>query len=192
MDYGQESIYPEQSTPGVVHTNILLAPEIIEPRNPVRESKEADVFAFGTVAMEVFASSTTFGKQWMTGVISQVSEGRSPRELQDAEKEQLTDEMWTAIQRYWNENIRGRPTIARVVEEWERFAESNGDSQQAPGGPDSTQETSAATEPQQPGKSVIPRGFQVPSHLIFGCRSTSMGLPWILDFQPVTCTLGVP
>ena len=103
-----------------------LAPEILKPANPVRESKEADVFAFGLVAINVFTTSgpvvpsVPFGDEEVADCISK---GTRPRMPNRAQAPGLTDEIWKLLEACWHLDPNQRPTIDDIVEKWEEFVE---------------------------------------------------------------------
>ena len=97
-----------------------LAPEIMEPprrRNvtAMRESKAADVFAFGMLAVEVFTGEVPFVGQGDGAVIFQILRGERPKMPENAQEVGLTVEMWNLIESCWKQNPKKRPTIGEVL-----------------------------------------------------------------------------
>ena len=99
-----------------------LAPELIEPPPNANGmiapvfTKEADVFAFGMVAVELFTGEVPFG--WMNGnawVLERVLMGTRPENPSGAGEVGLTDSMWELICRCWEQNPARRPTMKEVV-----------------------------------------------------------------------------
>ena len=132
-DYGLEPIYSghglnKAATPGCFGMTRWLAPEIIVPKREGTgtESKAADVFAFGMVAVEVFTGNVPFGEMRNEQCIHRISRGGRPERPDRHQVVGLQDEMWTAIKSCWERNPKKRPTIEEVVEKWERFAEGDG------------------------------------------------------------------
>ena len=134
-----------------------LAPEITIhdgiPHPPIIESKEADVFALGMVAVEVFTGEVPFGEILSITAALSILEGLRPSKPQNAGEVGLTDEMWKAIQKCWRKNPDKRPKVAEVVEQWQNFV----------GGDDGHQQTHVTSEsgPPPSGKSAVSRGFRL-------------------------------
>ena len=108
---------------GDVSMSRWQAPEILAGGGlaPVLESKEADVFAFGMVAAEVFTGSIPFDGEIDPKTSSLVLNGRRPEMPRNPEKIRLTDKMWKFVERCWKQNPRERPMIQEVVEQWQGF-----------------------------------------------------------------------
>ena len=85
-EYGLAPINSDPSftvaaTPGAVGTPRCLAREIITPirkgaATPVMESKPADIFTFGMLAIEVFTGETPSEEQKNEAVVLRISQGR--------------------------------------------------------------------------------------------------------------------
>ena len=120
------------ATPGAVGTSRWLAPEIINPARrgitiPVRDSKAADVFAFGMFAVEVFTGKVPFEEQRDEAVVLRISQGGRPEMPQNAQEVGLTDEMWRLFESCWRQNPKKRPTMPKVVRKWQRFVGNDDD-----------------------------------------------------------------
>ena len=104
-----------------------LAPEITEPPRRghvmVRESKAADVFAFGMLAVEIFTGEVPFVEQGEEAVVLQILKGGRPKMPEDAQEVGLTIEMWGLIESCWRQNPKKRPTIKNVVVRWKELIE---------------------------------------------------------------------
>ena len=103
-----------------------LAPEIMEPpcrRNVtvVKESKAADVFAFGMLAVEVFTGEVPFVGHGDGAVVFQILRGERPDMPENAQEVGLTVKMWTLIEGCWRQNPKERPTIGVVVVRLQEF-----------------------------------------------------------------------
>ena len=108
------------ATPGAVGNSRWLAPEIITPTRkengvPVVESKAADVFAFGMLAVEVFTGKIPFEEQENEAVVLRISQGGRPKMPDNAQAVGLTDEIWHLIESCWQQNPENRPTMNDVV-----------------------------------------------------------------------------
>jgi serine/threonine protein kinase len=150
-------------TPGADGMSRWLAPEIINPAHTrdtvsASESKEADVFAFGMVGVEVFTSKDPFEGQKSNEVVLAIARGDRPKKPEDAGKVGLTNRVWELLSRCWKQNPKKRPTMEEVVRDLEGIIGGDGGSHELP---------EASTEPAQQGKRFIPRGFQF-QELIYG------------------------
>lgn len=81
----------------------------------VRESKAADMFAFGMLAVEVFTGNVPFVEQSNQEVVFQILGGVRPGMPENAKEVGLTAQMWKLITSCWQENPKKRPTIGEVV-----------------------------------------------------------------------------
>jgi hypothetical protein len=109
-----------------------LAPEIITPARKgsttwVAESKAADVFAFGMLAVEVFTGKVPFEEKRDEAVVLHIVRGGRPEVPQDAQALGLTAEMWELLESCWQQNPKKRPTVQQVVKKWQRFVGNDGD-----------------------------------------------------------------
>ena len=120
-----------------------LAPEIL--RGGAEESKEADVFAFGMVAMEAF-----------TEVQSEIPEfyiiirGVRPTRPRGAQGVGLTDDMWELLETCWRRDPVERPTMQAVVTAWDRLV---GDAKMLDGEPQPRLTTQALAQVLEPSSS---------------------------------------
>jgi len=96
---------------------------------PVMESKTADVFAFGMLAVEVFTGKLPFGEQRSEAVVLRISQGGRPEmpEAAQAVAVGLTGEIWKLLESCWQQNPEERPTMEEIVRRWERFVENSND-----------------------------------------------------------------
>ena len=112
-----------------------LAPEMTKPPRKanvtvMRESKAADVFAFGMLAVEVFTGEVPFVGQGDGAVLFKILRGERPSMPENAQEVGLTVEMWTLIESCWQQNPKKRPTIGEVsvrLQELVSKAKENGD-----------------------------------------------------------------
>ena len=82
----------------------------------MRESKPADVFAFGMLAVEIFTGQVPFVEQENAAVVVfRILRGDRPKIPKNAQEVGLTVEIWNLIERCWQQNPKKRPTIAQVV-----------------------------------------------------------------------------
>ncbi|KAF9646798.1 kinase-like protein, partial [Thelephora ganbajun] len=136
-EYGLATINSDPSftvaaTPGAVGGSRWLAPEIIIlPRRgsgmSVMESKAADVFAFGMLAVEVFTGKIPFEEQKNEAVVLCISQGGRPEMPPNARAVGLTGEMWKLLESCWQQIPKKRPTMEEVVRKWQKFVESIND-----------------------------------------------------------------
>jgi serine/threonine protein kinase len=104
------------------------APEIMAPPRKgkvtaIRESKAADVFAFGMLAVEVFTGKVPLVEHENGAVVFQILGGVRPEMPENAQEVGLTAEVWKLIASCWQENQKKRPTIEEVVARWRKFVE---------------------------------------------------------------------
>jgi len=89
------------------------------------ESKAADVFAFGMLAVEVFTGRIPFEEQKNETVVLPISRGGGPEIPSSAQGVGLTGEMWGLLENCWQQNPSKRPTAEEVVGRWRGFVERN-------------------------------------------------------------------
>jgi len=89
------------------------------------ESKTADVFAFGMLAVEVFTDKIPFGEQKNEAAALRISLGDRPEMPENAQAVGLTSEIWTLLESCWQQNPKRRPTMEEVVMRWEKFVENS-------------------------------------------------------------------
>jgi hypothetical protein len=120
------------ATPGAVGRSRWQAPEIAIPARkgsstPIMESKAADVFAFGTLVVEVYTGKIPLRGQRDKEVVIRISQGGRPGMPVDVQTVGITTEMWMLLENCWYQNPNMRPSMGVVVSIWQRFVE-NGDS----------------------------------------------------------------
>jgi serine/threonine protein kinase len=106
----------------------VLAPEIINPldeTNIIVESKPADVFAFGMLAIELFTGRLPFEGSSDLQVARLISNGRRPGLPDNAGDVGLTPPVWELLRRCWNQNPAQRPTMLNVVRSCETLLRDN-------------------------------------------------------------------
>ena len=108
------------------------APELMKPSHKgkvttVRESKAADIFSFGMLAVEVFTGKIPFVEQANQEVVFQILGGVRPKTPENAQEVGLTAKMWELIESCWLENPKKRPTIGEVVVRWRKFVDNVND-----------------------------------------------------------------
>jgi hypothetical protein len=92
-----------------------------------RESKVADMFAFGMLAVEVFTGQVPLVEHENGAVVLQILRGVRPKIPENAQEVRLTAEMWKLIASCWQQNPKKRPTIGEVVVKWREFVENASD-----------------------------------------------------------------
>ena len=118
------------ATPGYIRTSRWLAPEIITSAReggtmPVVESKAADVFAFGMLAVEVFTGKIPFENLENEAAALRILKGGRPEMPGNAEAIGLTVEIWNLLKSCWHQNPKKRPTMGEVVRRWRKFVEDD-------------------------------------------------------------------
>ena len=112
------------ATPGVADISRWLAPELIKPpqsRQPVG-TKQADIFAFAMLDIEVFTEELPFGNSIThRRAVLLISKGDRPEKPSGIESRGFSTEMWLFIQRCWRQNPTERPSIDAVVAAWRVF-----------------------------------------------------------------------
>ncbi|KAF9789636.1 kinase-like domain-containing protein [Thelephora terrestris] len=86
------------------------APEVLE--NGDQNTREADVFAFGMIVIEVFTGSHPFSEFTALVAVSKIIAGERPDRPQEPG---LTDIIWDMTLRSWTQDPAHRPTMASVV-----------------------------------------------------------------------------
>ena len=95
---------------------------------PAVESKAADVFAFGMLAVEVFTGKIPFEEQKNEAAALRISQGGRSEMPQNAQAVGLTEEMWKLFEGCWQQDPKIRPTMEEVVKRLQTcVANSDGD-----------------------------------------------------------------
>lgn len=108
-----------------------MAPELIFPEKfggeDGRISKQADIYAFGMVVYEVLTGRTPFAGEgrWFAEIIMGVMKGNRPSKPENAEDIGFGKGTWELIQRCWNENRDGRPTVDVISKHFQRVAKTS-------------------------------------------------------------------
>ncbi|KAF9647767.1 kinase-like protein [Thelephora ganbajun] len=114
-----------QASPTVGNSR-WLAPEIIDPPSDiVFESKPADIFAFGMLAIEVFTGEPPFQGCSSSRAARLILKGDRPELPQNAEGVGLTVQVWELLQKCWHPDPARRPTIDEVVRSCEYLTGNN-------------------------------------------------------------------
>ena len=94
----------------------------------VAESKAADLFAFGMLAVEVFTGRLPFEGQENEAVVFLILGGVRPKMPENAQEVGLSVEMWELFESCWRQNPKKRPTMEEVVMRLRKFVGNvNGD-----------------------------------------------------------------
>ena len=126
MDYGLSSIYLALWSHEPFSEMLRWsAPEIIgsTTKPVVRGSKEADVFAFGMVMVEVFSCNVPFFEKDLVATALSITEKERP-----SKPEELTEGLWNLTQQCWEEDPCKRPTMEVVVEKLQEPVGDDGES----------------------------------------------------------------
>ncbi|KAF9779332.1 kinase-like domain-containing protein [Thelephora terrestris] len=93
------------------YTARWAAPEVLWSGGKI--TREADLFAFGMVAVEVFTGDYPFGRKLPDGIATtKVMDGERPERPQDPG---LTDSLWNMTRDCWQQDPAHRPAITKVV-----------------------------------------------------------------------------
>ena len=108
-----------------------IAPEIIvsvHRRNtdPAPDLKRVDLFAFAMLAVEVFTGEVPFGEEGNINITVGIPKNKRPDRPTGAQVG-LTNEMWSIIERCWDNDPGRRPPIRDVVRMWPESAQSTND-----------------------------------------------------------------
>ena len=85
------------------------------------ESKAADVFAFGMLAVEVFTGKIPFEERKNQAVVHRISQGGRPGMPGHSEAVGLTVEIWNLLESCWQQDPKKRPAMEGVVRRWRKF-----------------------------------------------------------------------
>ena len=94
----------------------------------MRESKPADVFAFGMLAVEIFTGQIPFVEQENAViVVFQILRGDRPKMPENTHEVGLTVEIWNLIESCWRQDPKKRPTIEEIVARLQELVNKNND-----------------------------------------------------------------
>ena len=122
MDYGLEpgdmlELYPPDKEDMAPNFR-WQAPEILQKGvSGVPGSKEADIFAFGMVAVEVSTGKVLWEKCRKSLVAFMIMRGERPELSGDSKVVNLTNRMQELLEECWKSSPQDRPNIEEVVEE---------------------------------------------------------------------------
>jgi Protein kinase domain len=130
MDYGLATVNTSSSltavSPDIGNTG-WIAPEMIKPvhsQAPV-ESKPADIFAFGILAVGVYTGEPPFdGQESGTKIALRILEGERPRFPQNPEAVGFTPQIKAIIQDCWRVDPAERLTVEEVVANLEALGDN--------------------------------------------------------------------
>jgi hypothetical protein len=132
--YGLSPIYYELDSfaiaiPDSFRMARWLAPEFLDlsplDTDAADESKAADVFAFGMVAMEILTGTVLLPKTNDTMVATLIFWGERPTMPENREDVGLTDSMWKLFESCWHENPGERPTMRAVMGRLPKLVETS-------------------------------------------------------------------
>ncbi|KAF9648576.1 kinase-like protein [Thelephora ganbajun] len=89
------------------------APEVLEKGD--KNTREADIFAFGMVVIEAFTGKYPFSDFNTLAIVPKIVDGERPPRPQEAQGLGLTDSVWDMILRCWRKDPDHRPTMTEVV-----------------------------------------------------------------------------
>ncbi|KAF9785451.1 kinase-like domain-containing protein [Thelephora terrestris] len=92
------------------YTARWAAPEVLG--NGDKNTREADVFSFGMVVVEVFTGTCPFSEFTANFTISKIMDGERPDRPQEPG---LTDSVWDITRTCWSQDPGHRPTMPQVV-----------------------------------------------------------------------------
>lgn len=100
---------------------MLRSDEISEVPS-IEQCKMADVYSFGMVVLEIFTGRIPFHEENPIEAVNLIfKKGLRPEKPENAEKIGLTNRIWEHLQSYWSEVPNERPTIEKVVEQWQEI-----------------------------------------------------------------------
>ena len=94
---------------------------------PVIESKAADVFAFGMLAVEVFTGKIPFQEQKNEAAVLYILRGDRPEMPKNAQAVGLRVEIYKLMEHCWRHNPKKRPFMKEVVRRLREFVEYDDD-----------------------------------------------------------------
>ena len=132
IEYGLTGINPGPSfltlNQNYTTNSRWTAPEIIRLRRgsntPAPDLKRVDVFAFAMLAVEVFTGKVPFGDQADNNITFGIPNKKRPDKPSTSDQVGLTDEIWTIIERCWDDDPGRRLPISDVVMMWPGFTQS--------------------------------------------------------------------
>jgi serine/threonine protein kinase len=136
-DYGLDPVYSvipitmELGSSGVKEYR-WLAPEIQAIPSTrverVTESKDADVFAFGMVGLEILTGKEPFENSTNIGAMNLILKGNRPQKPENRPEVGLTDDMWNLLSRCWHKKPGKRPVVGDIVGELQGLCGGDGGS----------------------------------------------------------------
>ncbi|KAF9645010.1 kinase-like protein [Thelephora ganbajun] len=95
------------------HTPRWTAPEILKGAEEI--TREADIFSFGMVVIEVFTGRHPFNDSIATSVTFKIMDGERPARPQGTQELGLVDPVWGMTVNCWQQEPTHRPIMAAVV-----------------------------------------------------------------------------
>jgi hypothetical protein len=93
----------------------------------ITESKPADVFAFGMLAVEVFTGRIPLEERGEEAVVLYILQGGRPKVPHNAQELGLTAGIWKLLEACWRQSPRKRPTMREVVKRWQKVVDNEDD-----------------------------------------------------------------
>ena len=118
--------------------------------------------------LQIFTGSPPFSDTPDAGVILKLAQQKRPKKPEGAVQLGLTSPIWETVEMCWKTRASDRPTVAKVLEIWEK--EINGE---------------GASAPREQGERGCSRTLSVSSASTKSASSHSLRLPW-----PLNSTLG--
>ena len=126
-DYGLHPIYSDPDIDrlhrqNVDHMHRWQAPEFMDRPEDLdivktESLKQADVFSFGMVALEIFTGEVPFNGSWAETALWQIARGKRPKISDIAEQRGLRGGRKTLIKECWRKNPEERPKMEDVVKQ---------------------------------------------------------------------------
>ncbi|KAF9647564.1 kinase-like protein [Thelephora ganbajun] len=110
---------PDSTTALGGGTTPFMAPELLSPsmfgRTKCQVSKEADVYAFGMVTLQVLTGLMPFHTLRDTEISYKVIRGDRPEMPTDAKDSGISEGLWQLLARCWNAKCTQRPLIDEIL-----------------------------------------------------------------------------
>ena len=99
------------------------APELFS--EGAKASKQADMYAFGTVVFAVITGTKPFGSRRIVEVPALILRGRRPPRPEDPVAIGFGQGTWEFVKRCWDEDPEQRPTVRNALEHLERVSRNS-------------------------------------------------------------------
>ena len=104
-------------------TTRWMSPELLDPDQRCRPSKESDCYALGMVIYEVLSGQTPFASCKNFLVPKMVVEGEHPERPSGIRGALFSDDLWTMLEQCWSVQPEDRPATATMLKQLEHDSE---------------------------------------------------------------------